>query len=73
MARQKVRIRLDRVRLGNLGRNRPVGAGVHELKIEIERSTLILLVSGGDKSTQRKDIALARSNWRDHQGRRSNG
>jgi putative component of toxin-antitoxin plasmid stabilization module len=26
MARQKVRIRLDRVRLGNLGRNRSVGA-----------------------------------------------
>jgi putative addiction module killer protein len=34
VARQKVRIRLDRVRLGNLGKNRSVGKGVYELKID---------------------------------------
>jgi putative addiction module killer protein len=34
MARQKIRIRLDRVRLGNLGKNRSVGEGVYELKID---------------------------------------
>jgi len=33
-ARQKVRIRLDRVRLGNIGKNRSVGEGVYELKID---------------------------------------
>jgi putative addiction module killer protein len=33
-ARQKIRIRLDRVRLGNLGKNRSVGQGVYELKID---------------------------------------
>jgi len=33
-ARQKVRIRLDRVRLGGLGKNRSVGSGVSELKID---------------------------------------
>lgn len=33
-ARQKIRIRLDRVRLGNLGNNRAIGDGVFELKID---------------------------------------
>ncbi|MGD0283157.1 MAG: type II toxin-antitoxin system RelE/ParE family toxin [Dissulfurispiraceae bacterium] len=32
-ARAKIRVRLDRVRLGNLGNNRPVGEGVRELII----------------------------------------
>jgi len=57
-ARQKVRIRLDRVRLGNLGRNRSVGERVYELKIDygpgyrvyyaIEKKTVVLLLMGGD-------------------------
>lgn len=33
-ARAKIRIRLDRVRLGNLGKNRSVGEGVYELKVD---------------------------------------
>ena len=33
-ARNTIRIRLDRVRLGNIGNNRSVGEGVHELKID---------------------------------------
>jgi len=82
-ARQKVRIRLDRVRLGNLGNNRSVGEGVHELKIEygpgyrvyyaIQKMTIVLLLMGGDKSSQNKDIALAHKYWRDHKRRHSNG
>jgi putative addiction module killer protein len=82
-ARQKVRIRLDRVRLGNLGRNRSVGEGVFELKIDcgpgyrvyyaVEKKTIVLLLMGGDKASQRKDIALAQAYWRDHTRRRDNG
>ena len=34
VTRAKIRIRLDRVRLGNLGRVRHVGEGVHEFKID---------------------------------------
>ena len=74
-ARQKVRVRLDRVRLGNLGRNRSVGEGVYEIKIDygpgyrvyygLEEKGSILLLLGGDKSTQKKDIALARGYWND--------
>ena len=81
-ARQKVRVRLDRVRLGNLGRNRSVGEGVYEIKIDygpgyrvyygLEEKALILLLLGGDKSSQEKDIALARAYWND-QKRRSKG
>jgi putative addiction module killer protein len=79
-ARQKIRIRLDRVRLGNLGRNRSMGEGVYELKIDygpgfriyygLEKKTLILLLLGGDKSSQKKDIDLARKYWNDHKRRK---
>jgi putative addiction module killer protein len=80
-ARQKVRIRLDRVRLGNLGKNRSVGEGVYELKIHygpgyrvyysLEKKTVVLLLPGGDKSSQKKDIAQARVYWQDYKRRRS--
>jgi putative addiction module killer protein len=83
MARQKVRIRLDRVRLGNLGKNRPVGGGVFELKIDhgpgyriyygLDKKTVVLLLLGGDKSTQKKDITQVRRYWEDHKGRKKNG
>ena len=83
MARQKIRVRLDRARLGNLGRNRSVGEGVYELKIEygpgyrvyyaIEKKTIVLLLMGGDKSSQDKDIALARKYWEDYKRRRKDG
>ena len=79
-ARQKVRVRLDRVRLGNLGRNRSVGAGVYEIKIDygpgyrvyhgLEGKALILLLLGSDKSTQEEDIALASAYWNDQKRRR---
>jgi len=82
-ARQKVRIRLDRVRLGSLGKNRSVGEGVFELKIDygpgyrvyyaIEERTVILLLLGGDKSSQKGDIILARKYWKDHKRRKKHG
>ena len=83
VARQKVRIRLDRVRLGNLGKNRSVGEGVYELKIDygpgyrvyygLDKKTVVLLLLGGDKSSQKKDITQARTFWEDHKRRKSNG
>jgi putative addiction module killer protein len=82
-ARQKVRIRLDRVRLGSLGKNRSVGEGVFELKIDygpgyivyyaIEERTVIRLLLGGDKSSQKGDIILARKYWKDHKRRKERG
>jgi putative addiction module killer protein len=83
VVRQKVRIRLDRVRLGNLGKNRSVGEGIYELKVDygpgyrvyygLEGKTVVLLLLGGDKSTQKKDIAQAKMYWEDYKRRSGNG
>lgn len=70
-ARARVRIlsRLDRVAEGNLGDTKPVGETVSELRIDYgpgyriyytkRRKTLVVLLVGGDKSTQGKDIKRA--------------
>ncbi len=78
--RAKIRIRLDRVRLGNFGDSRTVGEGVHEMRVDYgpgyriyfgqDGARLILLLLGGDKSSQKKDIARAKELWRDHKGRK---
>lgn len=77
--RARIRVRLDRVRLGNLGDYRSVGEGVQELRIDfgpgyriyfgIEGKRVVLLLLGGDKSSQPRDIAKAREYWRDQQRR----
>lgn len=66
----KVRARIDRMRFGNPGDVKPVGDGVSETRIDygpgyrvyfIQRGTvLIVLLCGGDKSSQRRDIAQAK-------------
>lgn len=81
-ARAKIRVKLDRVRLGNLGDSRSVGGGVHELRVNYgpgyrlyyvrEGNNVILLLLGGDKSKQEKDITMAREFWNDHKRRAKN-
>jgi len=78
-ARAKIRVRLDRVRLGLFGDHRFVGEGVYELKVNhgpgyrvyyaCDGDNVILLLLGGDKSRQEKDIAQAKTYWQDHQRR----
>ncbi len=73
--RAKIRVALDRIRLGNFGNNRSVGEGVHELKIDygpgyrvyyaLTGKTIVLLLLGGDKASQSKDIALAKEYWKE--------
>lgn len=70
-ARARIVERLDRVSQGNLGDVAAVGDGVSELRIHygpgyrvyfVRRgATVILLLCGGDKSTQKRDIAAARA------------
>jgi putative addiction module killer protein len=69
-ARLAVTARLDRLAFGNLGDVRPVGEGVSEMRIHygpgyrvyfIQRGpAMIMLLCGGDKSTQAKDIKNAK-------------
>lgn len=72
-SRAKIRIRLDRVRLGNLGDHESVGGGVSELRINygpgyrvyfgMEGKEIVLLLTGGDKKTQGRDIKKAKVFW----------
>lgn len=70
MIRYRIKTRLDRVKLGNLGEYKLLGDSLGELKFvfgsgyrvyygEVE-GEIILLLSGGDKKSQTKDIKLAR-------------
>ena len=70
-----VRTRLKRVEQGNLGDVRSVGDGVHELKIDKgpgyrvyfgQDSDLVVLLLGGDKDSQQRDIAKAKEYWTDY-------
>ena len=78
-ARAKIRISLDRVRLGNFGHAKSLGEGVHELKIDygpgyrvyyaFAGNTIVLLLLGGDKALQSKDIVRAKEYWKDFKRR----
>lgn len=75
-ARAIIRKRLNRVRLGNLGVNRNVGKGVWELKIDFgpgyriyygeDGPKIVVLLCGGDKGSQNRDITQAQEYWRDY-------
>jgi putative addiction module killer protein len=68
-ARARIQARIDRLSLGNAGDAKPVGSGVSELRIDygpgyrvyfVQRGEdLVVLLAGGDKDTQARDIALA--------------
>ena len=72
--------RLDRIRLGNFGdAKRLQGAtGIWELRIDHgpgyrvyfakEGSTIVLLLTGGSKKSQTKDIAKAKQYWLNYKG-----
>lgn len=74
----RVQVRIDRLAAGNPGDVKPVGGGVSELRIDYgpgyrvyylrEGARLILLLSGGDKSSQGNDIKDAlriASEWKE--------
>lgn len=68
-SRARVQARIERLAVGNAGDVEPVGEGVSELRINFgpgyrvyfkkRGRELIILLAGGDKSTQAKDIKAA--------------
>lgn len=73
-AHARISARLNRVRLGNFGIVKALGDGVHELKIDygpgyrvyyaMSGKTVVLLLIGGDKTTQKHDIKTAKTYWK---------
>lgn len=71
VARSRIAIRLDRLSRGLVGDAKPVGEGVSELRVDygpgyriyfVRRGdALIILLCGGDKGTQERDIARAKA------------
>jgi len=70
----KIDTRIDRASLGNIGDTKSVGEGVQEMRISygkgyrvyyghIDVDTIIVLLCGGDKSSQTKDIKKAKQYW----------
>ena len=72
----RIQGRLDRLETGNLGDCRSVGEGVFELRLQFGPgyrvyfgevdNTIILLLCGGDKSSQVRDIEQAKAYWREY-------
>ena len=69
IGKAQIALRLDRAAKGNFGDCEPVGAGVSEMRIHYgpgyrvyftrRDSVVYLLLLGGDKSTQKRDIKHA--------------
>ncbi len=79
-AAAKVTTALARVEQGNFSRVKGVGAGVFESTIDFgpgyrvyfgkDGETLVILLGGGTKKRQRRDIALAHERWADYKQRK---
>ena len=76
-ARARIDIRVRRLSLGNPGDVKPVGEGVSELRVDVgpgyrvyfvqKADVFVVLLAGGDKSTQDRDIRQAKALARDLQ------
>ena len=79
-AAAKVASALVRMEQGNLSNAKGVGAGVFEYRIDFgpgyrvyfgkDGETLIILVGGGTKKLQQRDIEMAKDRWQDYNRRK---
>lgn len=78
-AQSKINQRIQRVANGNFGLAKSLGSGLFELKMDYGpgyriyfgrlENQVILLLCGGDKSSQTRDIRQARAYWQDYESR----
>ena len=80
----KIRIlaRLERIKLGNFGDHRSIGEGLYELRLHFgsgyriyygqSGDEIVLLLAGGDKSTQKQDIQRVKHYWHDYKWSQKN-
>ena len=73
--RGAVRVRINRLRLGNFGDCKTIrgSTGIYELRIHLGpgyrlyfgkiKETLVIILCGGDKGTQERDIEKAKEYW----------
>lgn len=81
VAQARIRMRLRQVEAGNFGDCDPVGEGVIELRVHIgagyrvycgqHGKSVVLLLCGGDKSSQKADIKRAKELWSEWKQRQS--
>ncbi len=74
--RSRIQARVFRFEQGNLGDHKSVGGGVWEARLDFgpgyriyfgkDGSTIILLLIGGDKSSQAKAIVSAQAYWKNY-------
>lgn len=75
--KQRVLARIARLRSGNLGDWKSLGGGVFELRLDFgpgyriyfgrRGNRIVILLVGGDKGSQRRDIRLAKEYWHDYE------
>jgi len=76
----RIAARIDRIELGNFGDSKALGQGVCELRVDYgpgyrvyfgrDGRQIVVLLVGGDKRTQSKDIATAQQFWADYKARK---
>lgn len=81
VAQARIRVRLRQVQAGNFGDCEPVGEGVIELRVHVgagyrvycgrHGKAIVLLLCGGDKSSQATDIKRAKELWLEWKRRQS--
>jgi putative addiction module killer protein len=79
-AQQRIDARLTRLELGNFGDTKGVGEGVSELRIDFgpgyrvyfgrDGDTVVVLLCGGTKRRQIRDVELAKAYWQDYKQRK---
>lgn len=80
VARAKVTTALLRLSCGNVSNVKSVGEGVSELKVDFgpgyrvyfarDGKTFVILLAGGTKKRQQRDIAAAQDRWADYKKRK---